>query len=109
MIVSEVGRTNQWLGKFFAAADGDHRQFGREAFHVVLLFFDEALGNQQRKRHVLVAGGLEALIQCRLNVFPQRPPIGTHDHAAAHRRVVRQLRLQHQLVVPLGKILRPCW
>src|SRR5881227_3434897 len=43
-----------------------------------------------------------------LNVFPQRPPVWPHDHAAAFRRVVRQLRLQHQLVVPLGKILCAC-
>ena len=74
----------------------------------MLFLVDKAAGNQQRKRHVLVPGGFEAPIQPLLNVFPQRPAVRPHDHAAAHRRVVRQLRLQHQLVVPLRKILCAC-
>ncbi len=75
---------------------------------MVLLFFDEALGDEQRKRYVLVAGGFEAAIQRLLNVLPQRPTVRPHNHAAAHRCVVGQLRLQHQLVVPLGKIFGSC-
>ncbi len=103
------GTKDERLGEFFAAADGDDGEFGREAFDVMLFFFDEAFGNQQGERDVLVAGGLEASIQGLLNVFPERPAVGTHDHAAAHRSVVGELRLQHQLVVPLRKILRPSW
>src|SRR5579864_1130614 len=72
----------------------------------MLLFIDEAPGNKQRERHVLVPGRLEPAVQRLLHVLPQRPTVGAHNHAAAHRSVVGQLRLQDQLVVPLGKILR---
>ena len=92
------------FGEFFAAADGDDRKLGRKAFDVMFFLVDKAAGNQQRKRDVLVAGGFEAAVQRLLHVFPERPAVGPHDHAAAHRRVVGQLRLQYQLVVPLGKI-----
>ncbi len=51
---------HQRLREFFPAADGDHRQFRRESFHVMFLFVDEAARNEQGKRHVLVARGLEA-------------------------------------------------
>ncbi len=57
------------------------------------------------ERHVLMAGGLEAPIERLLNIFPQRPSVGAHDHTAAYRRVIRELRFEDQLVVPLGKIL----
>src|SRR5258708_6523910 len=71
----------------------------------MFFFVDETAWDQQRKRHVLMAGGLKPAIEGLLNVLPQRPAIGPHDHAAANRRVIGKLRLQHQLVVPLRKIL----
>src|SRR5438876_9370616 len=74
----------------------------------MLLFFDEALGDEQGKRDVLMAGRLEAAVQRALRTYPQRPAVPADDHAATHRRVVRQLSFQNQLVVPLGKILCPC-
>src|SRR5882762_4254543 len=55
-----------------------------------------------------MASRLEAAVERALNVFPQRPAVRADDHAAAYRRVVRQLRFQNQLVVPLGEILCPC-
>ena len=64
--------------------------------------------NQQRKGRVHVAGGLEAAVERRGNVFPERPAVGPHDHAAAHRRVIRQFRAQNQLVVPLRVTLGAC-
>ena len=82
----------------------DHGQLGRKAFHVRFFLFDEAARNQQGKRGVDVAGGLEALVERLLDVFPQRPAVRAHDHAAAHRRVVGQFRFQDELVVPFGKI-----
>src|SRR5690606_3266284 len=42
-------------------------------------------------------------------VLPDRPAVRAHHHAAAHRRVVRQLRLQDELVVPLVEVLRLGW
>src|SRR5947209_19743668 len=74
----------------------------------MFFFFDKTLWDQQRKRYVLMAGGFESSIKRLLNVLPQRPAVGPHDHAAAHRRVIGQLRLQYQLVVPLGKVLCSC-
>src|ERR1700691_2079937 len=71
----------------------------------MLFLVDKAPRNQQRKRDVLVPGSLETPIQRLLHVFPQRPAVRPHDHATAHRRIVRKLRFQDQLVVPLGKIL----
>src|SRR5205085_5708702 len=60
----------------------------------------------QWKRHVLVASSLESPVQRLLHILPERPTIRTHNHATTHRRIVSQLRLQNQLVVPLGEILR---
>ena len=61
------GAQDEGFGEFFTAADGDDRKLRRKAFDVMLFFFDEALGDQQRKRDILVAGGLEAFIQRRLD------------------------------------------
>src|SRR2546422_7193893 len=67
---------------------------------------DKAPGNEQRKSYVLVPRGFEAPVERLLDVFPQRPAVGAHDHAAAHWGVIRQLGAKHQLVVPFGKIFR---
>ena len=104
MMVSDVGPDHQRLFELFAAADGDHGELGREARDVRLLLLDEAARNQQRKSRVDVAGGLEAAIERLLDVFPERPAVGPHDHAAAHRSVVSQLGAQNELVVPLGEV-----
>ena len=95
---------DQRLGKLFTSADSDNCKLGRKSFHVMLFFVDEAAGDQQRERHVLMTGGLEAAVKRLLDVLPKRPPVRAHDHATAHRRVIGKLRLDDQLVVPLGKI-----
>src|SRR6266478_8858618 len=71
----------------------------------MLFLVDETAWDQQRKRHVLMACSFKSAIERLLNVFPQRPAVRPHDHTAAYRRVVGELRFQNQLVVPLGKIL----
>ena len=43
---------------------------------------------------------------CAVMFSHSAQPYGPHDHAAAHRRVIRQLRPQHQLVVPFREIFR---
>src|SRR5207248_6580113 len=92
--------------QLFASTDGNHREFRRKSFHVVFFLVDKAARNQQWKRHVLVASSLESPVQRLLHILPERPTIRTHNHATTHRRIVSQLRLQNQLVVPLGEILR---
>ncbi len=42
------------LFEFFAAGDGHHRQFRREALHVFRFFLQKALRDQQREVHVLM-------------------------------------------------------
>ena len=98
---------HQRLFQLFAAAVRHDRELGRKARHVRLFLLDEASRDQQRKRSVHVPGGLEPLIERRRDVFPQRPAVRPHDHAAAHRRVVRELSPQDELVVPFREILRP--
>src|SRR6267143_4705663 len=87
-------------------ADGDNCQFRRISFDVVLLLVDKAPGNEQRKSYVLVPRGFETPVERLLDVFPQRPAVRAHDHAAAHWGVIRQLGAKHQLVVPFGKLFR---
>ena len=59
------------LFQFLAAGDGHHRQFRREAFHVLGFLLQKALRNQQRKIDVLVAGGLEAVVELALEQLPR--------------------------------------
>ena len=72
MMVSDVGPDHVRLFQLLAAGDGDHRQFGREAFHVLGFFLQKALRNQQREVDVLVAGGLEAVVELALQQLPRR-------------------------------------
>src|SRR3989440_12704247 len=87
----------QGFRKFFSAANGDNRKLWRKSLDVVFLLVDEAAGNQHRKRHVLMAGGLESAVKRLLGVFPQRPAVGAHDHAAAARRLVGELAVGDQV------------
>src|SRR2546421_9707217 len=95
----------QGFRKFFSAANGDNRKLWRKSLDVVFLLVDEAAGNQHRKRHVLMAGGLESAVQRLLEGFPQGPAGGTEGHAAAHRRAGGGLGFEDQMVVPLGENL----
>src|SRR5215472_19237896 len=72
---------------------------------MMLFLVNKAAWNQQRKRHILMAGSLKPPVEGLLHILPKRPAIGPDNHAAAHWCVVRKLRLQHQLVVPLREIL----
>ena len=71
----------------------------------MLFLVDKTAWNQQRERHILMTRGLEAAVERLLDVLPKCPSVRAHDHAAPHRRVIGELRLDDQLVVPLGKIL----
>src|SRR4030095_4170250 len=95
---------HQRLGQLLAAADRDHRELGREPLDVLLFLLEERLRDEERERGVHVAGGLETSVERRLDVLPQRPAVGLDDHAAADRRVVRQVGAQHELVVPLVEV-----
>ena len=55
----------------------------------------------KRKIGVLVSSILEHLVQHALHVFPQRIAPRLDHHAAAHRRVLRQIGPLDDLLIPL--------
>src|SRR5882672_9260384 len=77
----------------------------REALDMLRLFFQEALRDEQRKVRVARAGLLDALVELVAERLPNRKAVGAKHDASAHRRVVRQLRAQADVVVPRGKVL----
>ena len=94
------------LFEFLAAGDGDHRQLRREAFHVLGFFLQEALRNQQREVDVLVAGGLEAVVELALQHFPDGVAVRLDDHAAFDDfGRLGHVALQHDVLIPGGKVL----
>ena len=101
MIVSEVGRTTSGSSSCLAAAVSDDGEFGREPFHVLGFFLQEALGDQEREVGVLVPGFLEHPVEGLLHAFPERISAGADDHAAFDGRVVRKFRLKDDIDIPL--------
>src|SRR2546430_8595307 len=66
---------------------------------------EKALGDEQREVGVLVACRLEHGIQGGLHQLPHAVAVRPDHHAAAYRRVVRQLGLHDDVVVPLAEVL----
>ena len=93
------------LLELLAAGLSDHRELGREAFHMLLLALDEAHGDQKRKAGILVPSLLEHCIQGVLHGLPDSVAPRPNDHASAHRRVVSERGSQHDFAVPLGEVL----
>ena len=60
------GTNDVRLFQLFAAGERDHRQFRREAFHVLGFLVHKTLRDQQWKIHVLMTGGFEAVVQFAL-------------------------------------------
>src|SRR4029077_7157717 len=81
------------------------RDLRREAFNMLRLFFQEALRDEQRKVSVARAGLLDALVELVAERLPNRKTVGAKHDASAHRRIIRQLRAQADVVVPRRKIL----
>ena len=106
MMVSDVGPDDVRLFQFLAAGDGHHRQFGREAFHVLGFLVQEALRDEQREVAVLVVGGFEAVVELALDQFPHGVAVGLDDHAAFDDfRGLRHVALQDDVLIPGGEIL----
>ncbi len=94
------------LFQFLAAGDGHHGQFGRETLHVLGLFAQEALRNQQREIGILVAGGLEAAVELLLEALPDGVAVGLDDHAALDDfGGLRHVSLEDNVLVPGSEIL----
>src|SRR5258708_39011943 len=67
-------------------------------------FFEETFRDEQGEIGVLMACFLEAIIQLILDILPQRVAVGLYDHAAAHGRIIRQVRALDKFVIPLRVI-----
>ena len=83
----------------------DDRELGREALDVLRFLLQEALRDEQREVRVARAGLLDAAIELVAQSLPNRKTVRTKHDASAHRRVIRQLRAQADVVVPRGEIL----
>ena len=94
------------LFELLAAGDGDHRQLRREAFHVLGFLLQKALRDQQREINVLVAGGLEAVVEFALQQLPDGVAVGLDDHAAFDDfGGLGHVALQNDVLIPGCKIL----
>src|SRR5688572_5875560 len=82
-----------------------HRQLRCKAFNVFRFLLQKAHRDEEGEVSVLVSGGLETPIEIITDGFPEFIAIGLDDHAAAHWRVIREISLQYNVVVPLRKIL----
>src|SRR5215472_7335844 len=70
---------------------------------------EKALGNQQRKIHVLVARSFETVIQFTLQQLPHGVAVGFDDHAAFHDlRWLSHIALENNVLIPSRKVLIAC-
>ncbi len=99
------GADGQALAQLLAAAFSDPGDFGREPLDVLRLAHEQPFGDEQREIGVLVSGGFEAPVELRHDELPDRIAVWPHDDAAAHGRVVGELRLETDLRVPLREVV----
>src|SRR5829696_5857609 len=93
------------LFELFASSYRYPGELGVEAFDVLGLFFEVALGDEEGEVGVLVAGYLEAPIQVALDAFPDREPVRTNSESPPYRPVICELGHPDQLQVPPARIL----
>src|SRR6202023_2709943 len=89
----------------FSAGNRDNRQLGRETFPMLGLFLEKTLRNEQRKINVLVAGGLEAVVEFTLEPLPDSVAVRLDDHAAFDNLCrFGHVALQHDVLIPRSKV-----
>src|SRR5581483_6975513 len=92
----------------FAARDRHYGQLRREALNVFRFALEETLRNQQREVDVLVAAGLEPVVQLALEQLPDSVAVGLDDHTAFDDLGgLRHVALKDDVLVPSRKILAP--
>ena len=104
MMASDVGRTTSRSSSSSSPPLRDPRDLRREAFDVLRLLAQQALGNEEREVRVDVPGRLEAPVERLLHQLPDRVSVRTDDHAALDRRIVGQLGAADDIDVPAGEI-----
>ena len=80
---------------------GNHGAFLGKAFYMLCLFGEERLGDEQREVGILCTCLLEHQVKLMLHLLPDSVAIGFDDHTAAHCRLLSEVGLYDQVVVPL--------
>ncbi len=88
-------------GNGLEAVVGDDGAFLGEALGHLLFLGQEGLGNEQGKVGIDVPARLEHAVQGALHFLPDGVAVRLDDHAAAHIGIFRQLRLLHDIEIPL--------
>ena len=89
------------VGRHLKAVVRNHGAFLGEPFHMLGFPAQERFGDEQREIGVHVSRFLEHLVKLVLHLLPDGIAIGLDDHAAADSRLLGQIGLHHQIVVPL--------
>ena len=97
---------DQPLFEFLAAAVRHVGDLRREPLHVFRFLRQQALGDEQRKVRVHVAGGLDAAIERLLDQLPDRIAVRADDHAALDGRIVGELCAADDVQIPAREVLR---
>ena len=95
------------VGGVHQAVVGHHGAFLGESGDMLGLAAEEGLRNEEREVGVLVTGLLEHSVQDVLHFLPYGVSVGFDDHAAAHGGLLGEIRLDDQVVVPLGIVILP--
>ena len=105
MIASEVGPHRPRLLQLLAAAAGDPGHLRGESLDVLGLALQHRFRDEEREVGVLDAGRLDPGVEPVHHPLPQPIAVGPDHLAAAHRAIVGQLRLAHDLDVPAVEIV----
>ena len=84
---------------------GHHSTLFGKAFHMFSLPAKEGFGDKQREISIDVARFLEHAVQLMLHFLPNGVAIRLDDHTATYGRLLCQVGLDHQFIVPLGIVL----
>jgi len=96
------------LFQFLAAGHCHHRQLRRETLHMLSFLAHEALRDEKREVSVLVASGLETVVQLALQALPDGVAVRLDDHAGFDELSgLGHVALKNYVLVPLGKIAAP--
>ncbi len=107
-----------WLGQFgfrvgrqgtinhFQAVMCDNRRLFGKAGDMFRLTVKEINRYQQRKVCIQYALGLYTTVHFITHQFPYRPAVWLYRHAAANRRIFRQVGRRYQILVPFAKVFR---
>jgi hypothetical protein len=87
-------------GSDLSARVGDDCDFRREALDQFPLTVEDGARDEQREVQVLVAGGLDPIVERPLDRLPDRVAVRLDHHGAAYQRILRETGAADDLPVP---------